>query len=423
MQTFLNVRDMSEALGVSNDTIRRWEKAGLIKGSRDSNNYRVFDLEEVKRLQNKLLGTSLENNFKILISPRKTQFKTIELFTGTGGTALGLENAGLNNVLMVEIEKNAVATLNQNRPKWNVVHDDIKNVDFSKYKGKIDVVEGGFPCQSFSYAGKKKGFGDIRGTLFFQFARCVKEVMPKIAVGENVKGLLKHDEGRTLKTMVKALEEIGYDVAYKVLRSQYLDVPQKRERLIIIAVRKDLDIPIAFPKEKDYTVSLREALKNVPPSDGQKYPEKKKAIMDLVPAGCYWRSLPESLQKSYLGGSFFLGGGKTGIARRLSWDEPSLTLTCAPAQKQTERCHPEETRPLTVREYARIQTFPDEWVFMGPTSAKYKQIGNAVPVNLGYHIGTCLIAMLENKVNPKTMEIVEPLKEDTLNREAQESEL
>ena len=108
--------------------------------------------------------------------------------------------------------------------------------------------------------------------------------------------------------------------------------------------------------------------------------------------------------------SFYLGGGKTGMARRLSWDEPSLTLTCSPAQKQTERCHPGETRPLTVREYARIQTFPDEWLFAGSIGSQYKQIGNAVPTNLGYHIGRCVIAMLDNKPDFETME--EPLPTD-----------
>ena len=109
--------------------------------------------------------------------------------------------------------------------------------------------------------------------------------------------------------------------------------------------------------------------------------------MELIPEGGYWRDLPEDLQKEFMGGSFHLGGGKTGMARRLAWSEPSLTLTCNPAQKQTERCHPKETRPLTVREYARIQTFPDEWEFVGSVSSQYKQIGNAVPVNLGYHVG------------------------------------
>lgn len=116
--------------------------------------------------------------------------------------------------------------------------------------------------------------------------------------------------------------------------------------------------------------------------------------MEFVPEGGYWKDLPEKLQREYMKGSFFLGGGKTGMARRLSWDEPSLTLTCAPAQKQTERCHPAETRPLTVREYARLQTFPDTWEFEGSLSSQYKQIGNAVPINLAHAVATSVVNLL-----------------------------
>ena len=129
---------------------------------------------------------------------------------------------------------------------------------------------------------------------------------------------------------------------------------------------------------------------------GQSYPPRKKEILSLVPPGGYWRDLPEAIQREYMQKSYFLGGGKTGMARRLAWDEPSLTLTCAPAQKQTERCHPEETRPLTVREYARIQTFPDSWEFTGPITAQYKQIGNAVPVNLAYALERSLINLFND---------------------------
>ena len=134
----------------------------------------------------------------------------------------------------------------------------------------------------------------------------------------------------------------------------------------------------------------------MPPSGGQKYPKRKEEILQLVPQGGYWRDLPDALQREYMQGSYFLGGGKTGMARRLAWDAPSLTLTCSPAQKQTERCHPEESRPLTVREYARIQTFPDEWFFSGSVGSQYKQIGNAVPVNLAFAVGRSLIALLNN---------------------------
>lgn len=402
IQKYFTAGEAATLLNISIDTIRRWDKSGLIKSLRNDRNARIFLLDEIKRIQNKT--GSKTNKFKILKNKKKSPYTAIELFAGAGGTAIGMENAGIEHVLLNEYDKHACETLRTNRPDWNVVEDDVRNLKFEE--GQADIVQGGFPCQTFSYAGKKMGFEDIRGSLFFEFARCVKEVKPKIAIGENVKGLLNHDGGRTLKTMVSVLEELGYRVKHKVLKSQYLDVSQKRERLIIIGVRNDLDIPIVFPKEKDYIIPLREALHKCPKSEGQQYPEKKKKILDLIPPGGYWRDLPEDLQKEYMGASFFMGGGKTGMARRLSWDEPSLTLTCSPAQKQTERCHPEETRPLTVREYARIQTFPDNWKFAGSISQQYKQIGNAVPVNLGYHIGDTIIKMLEGEI---VEEIAEPV--------------
>lgn len=395
---WLSIHEVSEKLDISIDTVRRWEKKGLIKAERSDKNHRMFNEEEISLLCNKLKNKQ-DNEFKVLKSNIKTPYNAIELFAGAGGTALGFENAGINHLLLNEIDKNCVETLKYNFPKdTNIIHEDVHKVDFSPWKNKVDIVQAGFPCQAFSYAGKSMGFEDTRGTLFFEFARCVKETMPKIAVGENVKGLLKHDNGRALKTMINTLIELGYNVQYKVLRAQYLDVAQKRERLIIIAIRKDLDIPFIFPTEQNYTVSLRSALKDCPKSEGQSYPKRKAEILSLVPEGGYWRDLPINLQKEYMKGSFYLSGGKTGMARRLSWDEPSLTLTCAPAQKQTERCHPSETRPLTIREYARIQSFPDNWVFKGTISSQYKQIGNAVPVNLSYHIGCCLIQML-NQIN------------------------
>lgn len=407
MDDFCTISDASSIIGVSEDTIRRWEKKGLIKAQRSNLNYRIFKVDELKTLHNKLFGKSTANKYQILKNPKRSDYSSIDLFAGAGGTALGLHNAGLNHQLLVEFDKNPAETLKRNMPDWNILLEDVARVN---YKGiKADVVEGGFPCQAFSYAGKKLGFEDIRGTLFFEFARCIKDVKPKVAIGENVRGLLNHDDGKTLKSMLGVLDELGYKYAYRVLRSQYLDVPQKRERLVIIAVRGDLDLPILFPKEQGYTISLKEALENVPHSPGQKYPEKKKKIMDIIPEGGYWRDLPIELQKEYMGASFYMGGGKTGMARRLSWDEPSLTLTCAPAQKQTERCHPTETRPLTVREYARIQTFPDNWEFVGTVNSQYKQIGNAVPVNLGYHIGRAVIAMLDSKLDLETMDLVNPM--------------
>lgn len=222
-------------------------------------------------------------------------------------------------------------------------------------------------------------------------------------MGENVKGLAAHDGGRTLQTIKNTIRELGYAlVEPRVLKAILYQVPQKRERLILVAVRNDLAGKVQFhwPAPYHRIMTLRDAFfkgelygTDVPPSEGQKYPPKKQKVMEMVPMGGYWCDLPLDVQKEYMGGSFGLEGGKTGMARRLSLDEPSLTLTCAPAQKQMERCHPTETRPLTVREYARIQTFPDDWKFAGTLSSQYKQIGNAVPVNLAYAIGRSLIRL------------------------------
>jgi len=224
-------------------------------------------------------------------------------------------------------------------------------------------------------------------------------------LAENVKGLKSHDGGRTLETMVEVFKSMGYEVLEPtVLKGIHYHVPQKRERIFIIGIKKEYADKVAFkfPKPSEKIYNLEDALKkgelfdcDVPLSQGQVYPEKKKRVLDLVPAGGYWRDLPLELQKEYMMKSFYLGGGKTGIARRIAWDEPSLTLTCSPAQKQTERCHPDETRPFTVREYARIQTFPDEWEFQGSMTNQYKQIGNAVPVNLAFALGKSLIQLLD----------------------------
>ena len=355
---------------------------------------KFYNLNEVRNA----LATNLDKaNAKYKINKSaKTQYTSIELFSGCGGLALGLKNSGINSDLLVEIDKDSCETLHANFKNTKIICDDIANVDFKKYKNKIDIIAGGFPCQAFSYAGKSKGFEDTRGTLFFDFARSVKEVNPKVAIGENVRGLISHDKGQTLLTMVKVLEDLGYNVQYKLLLAQYFNVPQKRERVFIVATRKDLPNTYKYPEEFDYFVPLEVALKDCPSSEGQEYPKRKKEIMDMVPQGGYWKDLPIEIQKEYMKGSFYLGGGKTGTARRLSMKEPSLTLVTSPAQGQTERCHPTKTRPLTIRESARIQTFPDSWEFSGSLGSQYKQIGNAVPVNLAYHVGKSVVKYLKD---------------------------
>ena len=139
----------------------------------------------------------------------ENNYQVVELFAGAGGLALGLEKAGINSLLVNEIDKFACQTLRTNRPEWNVIEDDIHNLEFKEFNGKADVVTGGFPCQSFSFAGKRLGFEDARGTLFYEYARAVDEIKPPICIGENVRGLLNHDKGQTLAGMLSILDEIG----------------------------------------------------------------------------------------------------------------------------------------------------------------------------------------------------------------------
>ncbi len=401
MKKYYSLSEASEVLGKSKETLRRWDRAGKLSAVREPiSNYRVYKKEQLNLFSNLISGEGIDT-VDNSVTPVK-EFKVLELFAGAGGLAIGLEKAGIKCVALNEIDKWACKTLRENRPNWNVLEGDVKSFDFTQYKNEVEVVTGGFPCQSFSYAGNRLGFQDARGTLFYEFARVVKEVNPPICIGENVKGLLSHDGGKTIQGMMSILDEIGYNVVpVKVLKAIHYNVPQKRERLILVGIRKDIDLKYTYPTPHIKIYNLEDALKkgdlydcDVPKSGGSSYPQHKKEVLDLIPPKGYWRDLPLETQKEYMGKSFYLGGGKTGMARRIGWDEPSLTLTCSPAQKQTERCHPDETRPFTVREYARIQTFPDNWKFEGSVSQQYKQIGNAVPCNLGQEIGYSIVKFL-----------------------------
>lgn len=401
---YYSIAQAADILGVTKETLRRWDENGTMVAQRvESNNYRVYHKSQLEFFENTQHMFKNAWDAELVAKPNR-EYKLLELFAGAGGLAIGMERAGFESVLLNELDKHACNTLRQNRPDWNVVEGDISKISFTQYRDQIDILSGGFPCQSFSYAGKQLGFEDTRGTLFYEFARAVRETNPKVLLGENVRGLLNHDNGETLKTISHIIRDLGYTlVEPHVLKAMFYQVPQKRERLFLVGIRNDLadKVKFAWPSSYKRILTMRDALKkgelyacDVPKSEGQTYPKRKAEILKMVPPGGYWRDLPDTVQREYMMKSYYLGGGKTGMARRLSWDEPSLTLTCAPAQKQTERCHPEETRPLTVREYARIQTFPDDWQFAGPVSAQYKQIGNAVPVNLAHAMGRALVRLL-----------------------------
>jgi DNA (cytosine-5)-methyltransferase 1 len=395
---------VADVLGVSRRNIDSWAKSGKLVPALDPQKHlRPYSGSQLKAFKAFQMIFDSKWDEEELIRPNR-DYSLIELFAGGGGLAIGLEKAGFKSLLLNEKDKYACSTLRHNRPHWNVLEKDIAKVSFTSYCGHVDLLTGGFPCQPFSSAGKQLGFEDMRGTLVFEMLRAIKEIQPKVFLAENVKGLAESNNSQTLKAIITAITELGYTIVENsIYKAHFYKTPQKRERLIIIGVRNDLAKSCQFKKPSPYNriLTVRDALKqgelyhcDVPDSPGQTYPNRKAEIMSRVPEGGYWRDLPLELQKEYMQKSFYLGGGITGMARRLAWDEPSLTLTCSPAQKQTERCHPEKTRPLTTREYARIQTFPDHWEFQGHQTQIYKQIGNAVPVNLARALGTSIVMLL-----------------------------
>lgn len=333
-------------------------------------------------------------------------FNSIELFAGAGGLALGLEQAGFNHLGLVEFDESATATLRANRPNWNILCEDVEEVakrdlekEFGIAKGELDLLSGGAPCQSFSYAGKRLGLEDIRGTMFYHYATFLHKLQPKMFLFENVKGLLTHDGGKTYRTILNIFADEGYFTVYKILNAWDYGCPQKRERLITIGIRNDLAERCCFyfPEKHDYKPVVRDIKLDVNPSADEcaRYSENKAKVFALVPAGGYWKDIAPEIAKDYMKTCWYMGGGRTGILRRISLDEPSLAVLTNPGMKQTDRCHPLEVRPFSYRENARFQTFPNDWNFCGRLSEKYKQVGNAVPVNLAKDIGLSIRSCLE----------------------------
>lgn len=323
---------------------------------------------------------------------------SIELFAGAGGLALGLEQAGFEHLGLVEFNSDAADTLLTNRPNWKVLCEDIAKVaerdleaEFGVKKYELDLLSGGAPCQSFSYAGKRLGLQDVRGTMFYHYATFLHKLQPKMFLFENVRGLLTHDGGQTFSTILNIFEDEGYITYHKILNAWDYGCPQKRERLITIGIRQDLadKCSFEFPAPHEYKPVISDIQLDCNPdaTECARYSEYKASVFALVPPGGYWRDIDPDIAKAYMKTCWDMGGGRTGILRRIGLNEPSLTVLTNPGMKQTDRCHPLEVRPFSYRENARIQTFPDNWLFCGKLSEKYKQVGNAVPVNLAKDIG------------------------------------
>lgn len=340
-------------------------------------------------------------------------YSSIELFAGCGGMALGLKYAGIKNELLVEINKDAVETMKLNKPKWNIVKSDIKKIDFTLYRDQIDILTGGFPCQPFSIIGQRKGLEDTKGTLFYELARAIKESNSKIFLAENVQNLVYHDNGRTLEVILNTFNELNYRIAYKVLDAVDYDVPQYRKRIFIIGVRKDLGLNnIYFPVNKHKKkITLGEAIIDNPIDEkeeniGFEYSDRLKHIMQYIPNnGGKYDNLPIEIRKQIKAtkSTNYLERKSLHAYHKLNSHKPSTTLTCKPSSNYSFKGHPYKLRYLNIREYARLQTFPDAYKFVGSISSQYRQIGNAVAVNMARFLGYALIKTLEQN-NNKTFE-------------------
>lgn len=357
----------------------------------------------------------------------------ISLFSGAMGLDIGLAKAGLNIVIGQDFDKSCVETMQANRHE--VLCGDIRDIEaadlLNETKMKVGepfLICGGPPCQPFSTAGKRLGINDPRGSLFMDFIRMIDYIRPRFFVMENVKGIisspLKHvptaerdkndpeqQLGTVLDVILNEFKKLNYKTAYGVLDAVNYGVPQFRERFVLIGSRDHEDIFLPVPthfavhqNEKYKWQSLGSAIRDIENDPGlfETFSQERLKYLKLVPEGGNWRNLPEDMIEDAMGGAYRSGGGKVGFYRRLSYSEPCPTLVTSPVQKATMMCHPTKDRPLSIKEYARIQQFPDDWIFTGTVASQYRQIGNAVPVGLAEQIGKAIIATADNSAAVKT---------------------
>ena len=297
--------------------------------------------------------------------------KVVSLFSGAGGLDLGFILAGHEIVWANDLYSDAVATYRQNIGS-HIVEKDIREVPSSDIPD-CDIVIGGFPCQGFSVANVKRNTHDERNVLYKELLRIIKDKQPRYFLAENVKGILSLNKGKSFEMIIDDFSSLNYKVAYKVLNAADYGVPQTRERVIIVGVRKDLDFVYTYPEAthsknaeagKSLWASAGEALKSLPD------PDQPNDIAN------------HTYSKYKIAFNGYIGH------RPVDPDKPAPTVTARGDSKGGVVIlpHPNGLRRMTCRELATIQGFPTDFKFVGNNSSIYRQIGNAVPVQLAYHI-------------------------------------
>ena len=349
----------------------------------------------------------------------KKSLTSLSFFSGCLGLDIGMEKVGIKTLLYCDNDPSCIETIKINRPKIPLIKnildyssDEIREISGLKKNQTVDIMVGGSPCQAFSTAGKRRGLVDARGNVLLQFLKLICDIKPRYFVIENVRGILsvRHNDeapGSVFLYIKNYLEDIGYNITFNLYNAANFGSPQIRERVIFIGTRDKNPLPFLEPTHSDNPTyglpkwrTFGDAVTGLKESemDYIEFPKKRLKFYKMLSEGQNWRDLPnETIKQEALGNSYFLGGGKTGFYRRLSFKKPSPTLVTHPSMPATDLCHPKKNRPLSIQEYQRIQEFPDDWVISGTIINKYKQLGNAVPVSLGYAIGKLIVNHSKNK--------------------------
>jgi len=428
----LTVSEVAKQLKITEQQVRNIIRKGNLQAEMVGNQW-IISPEAVEKY---LLNSNIiiEPDDHPIKKEKLPEIIALSFFSGAMGLDIGLEKGGIEPILACEIDKYCRMTIAANKPDIALIGDINKYSaeKILKYAGvpkgrKVDVIVGGPPCQAFSSAGKRKGFEDDRGNVFLTFIDRIVEIQPTYAVIENVRGLLsssfpysdeltleecveagvKPVKGGALLHILRKLREAGYSVSFELYNAANFGAPQIRERVVMIAYHGNDKVDYLTPTHSENGEfglpkwnTLRSALNQIPEGTEHhyvKFPEKRLKFFRMLKEGQNWRDLPKDVQKDAMGNSYYLGGGKTGFYRRLSFDKPSPTLVTHPAMPATDLCHPVEDRPLSVEEYKAIQGFPFDWKICGSILEQYKQIGNAVPIALGEAIAKTIIDHMNGK--------------------------
>ena len=344
--------------------------------------------------------------------------KVLSIFTGAGGMDIGFhgdfaflgkkyEKTKFHTSTTLELNKFACDTLKNNQKyfgKSNIINANILEFDKTKISGKFDVLIGGFPCVTFSMVGKRKGIVDnINGKLYKSFAEYVEYFKPKVFVAENVKGILSSNKGEAIKIIKKRFEKTGYKLKIYLVNFGYFGVPQLRERVLFIGVRNDIQREFIPPEKNNKLVTTKEAFKNVEGLPNHIYTKQKATVTERllnIPEGGNFKDLPPELA---------IKGLMSNIYRRLDRNKPAYTVL-ASGGGGTWTYHYEEPRAITNRERARLQGFPDDFIFYGTNAEIRKQIGNAVPpVGIYPFVKRIEALLLNKKIETKGKDLLEEI--------------